>query len=45
MDPGDLVAIYGGLANDIPVVGKWLGSTKSLIGVYRGTWILDSNGN
>ena len=45
-DASDLVATYGGLTNDIPVVGKWNGSAKSLIGVFRGgAWIMDVNAN
>ena len=37
---------YGGLSNDVPVVGDWTGEAISKIGIYReGSWYLDRNGN
>jgi hypothetical protein len=42
----DLQYSWGGLAQDIPVVGRWRDNDIAKIGVYRnGTWLLDYNGN
>lgn len=45
---GDRAFALGGLANDVPVVGKWTtGDNRSKAGLFRGgfLWILDANGN
>ncbi len=40
------VPAFGGLAQDLPVVGDWTGTGTAKIGIYRdGTWYLDANGN
>ena len=37
---------FGGVAEDVPVVGDWNGNGVSKIGLYRnGFWVLDFNGN
>ena len=37
---------FGGLPDDIPVVGDWTRDGKNKIGIFRkGTWYLDLNGN
>src|SRR5450755_3341716 len=38
---------YGGIAGDVPVVGDWMGTGISNVGIFRSGyyWILDSNGN
>ena len=37
---------FGGLRDDIPVIGDWNQSGKDKVGVYRnGQWFLDLNGN
>jgi len=40
------IEAFGGLEEDIPVIGDWNGDGKDKIGVYRkGQWVLDLNGN
>jgi hypothetical protein len=37
---------FGGLPDDLPVVGDWNGSGTTKIGIYRrGQWFLDGDGN
>jgi hypothetical protein len=37
---------FGGMQEDKPVVGDWMGDGKARIGIYRnGDWYLDINGN
>lgn len=38
---------YGGISDDIPVVGDWNGSGFSKLGIFRSgfLWLLDTNGN
>jgi hypothetical protein len=45
---GDRAFAFGGLAGDIPVVGRWAeGDGRSKVGVFRSGffWVLDANGN
>ena len=40
------LCLYFGAASDQPVVGDWIGTGKSTLGMFRdGFWSLDANGN
>ncbi|MCX5910582.1 MAG: hypothetical protein NTV04_01515, partial [Deltaproteobacteria bacterium] len=40
------ISAFGGLKDDIPVIGDWNQEGKDKIGIYRkGQWFLDLNGN
>ena len=44
---GDQAFAFGGIADDVPVVGDWNADGRSKVGVFRSgfLWVLDYNGN
>jgi len=41
-----VIANWGGMPGDVPVVGEWTGGAVTKVGIYRnGIWYLDKNGN
>ena len=44
---GDQALAFGGIADDVPVVGDWNADGRSKVGVFRSgfLWVLDYNGN